>query len=340
VAQVAGAWRPGSRASGPIAWQDAHVIARRNRCLLAAMTLTLTALIGGAGRASPAGLAPGTPPHGTLRMFRIAAPSLGENDHSVRVYLPPSYFDPDSSAKRYPVVFLLHGWPGGDGNWSGQGHADETLDTLIDEHRIPELIAVIPSGNGHGMLGRSLYVNATDGGSNMADFISRDLIGWADSTMRTIRDRRARGIIGLSDGGTGALNLTFRHPDLFSRCAGHSGDYHLHLAWDNRRIFGDGESAQRLLAEYSPVLYAARIAPALHTLTIYFDVGAKDSELESNRELDRELTRLEIPHTYREYSGGHNWSFWRGHLDESLVALWGKDAPSPDPPGATGVRRR
>ena len=271
-------------------------------------------------------------------MFRIPAPSLGESDHSVRVYLPPTYFDPDSSAKRYRVVFMLHGWPGGDGNWSGQGHADETLDTLIDEHRIPELIAVIPNGNGHGMLGRSMYVNAADGRCNMADFISHDLVAWADSTLRTIRDRRARGIIGLSDGGTGAINLAFRHPELFSRCAGHSGDYHLQLAWDNRRIFGEGKDAQRLLAEYSPALYAERIAPALHTLTIYFDVGAHDPELESNRELDRELTRLHIPHTYREYSGGHNWSFWRDHLEDSLVVLWGRNAPAA--PGSGGPRSR
>ncbi len=271
-------------------------------------------------------------------MLRIPAPSLGESEHSVRVYLPPSYFDPDSSAKRYQVVFMLHGWPGGDGNWSGQGHADETLDTLIDEHRIPELIAVIPNGNGHGMLGRSLYVNAADGRCNMADFISHDLVAWADSTLRTIRDRRARGIIGLSDGGTGAINLAFRHPELFSRCAGHSGDYDLQLAWDNRRIFGEGKDAQRLLAEYSPALYVEWIAPALHALTIYFDVGAHDPELESNRELDRELTRLGIPHTYREYPGGHNWSFWRGHLDDSLLALWGQNAPVPR--GSSGSRSR
>lgn len=302
------------------------------------MAFTVVAL--DAGRASAGQSPPTALPHGTLRMLRIPAPSLGESDHSVRVYLPPSYFNPDSSAKRYPVVYLLHGWPGGDGNWSGQGHADETLDTLIDEHRIPELIAVIPNGNGHGALGRSLYVNAADGRCNMADFIGRDLVAWADSALRTIRDRRARGIIGLSDGGTGAVNLTFRHPDVFSRCAGHSGDYHLHLTWDNKRIFGDGAGAQRLLAEYSPVLYGEHIAPALHTLIIYFDVGVHDSELESNRELDRELTRLGVRHTYREYSGGHNWSFWRGHLDDSLVALWGGPLPAFASPGRAGSPSR
>jgi len=310
-----------------VAWQDALVIARQSRLLFAALALTVFAPAARAATTPTVQPARSALPHGTLLMLRIPAPSLRESDHSIRVYLPPSYSNPDSSAKRYPVVYMLHGWPGGDGNWSGQGHADETLDTLIDEHRIPELIAVIPNGNGHGTLGRSLYVNAADGRCDMADFISHDLVAWADSALRTLRDRRDRGIIGLSDGGTGAINLAFRHPDVFSRCAGHSGDYHLHLSWDNRKIFGDGETAQRLIAEYSSALYAASIAPALHTLTIYFDVGARDSELEGNRELDHELTRLGIPHTYREYTGGHNWSFWRGHLDESLLALWGPGSP-------------
>jgi enterochelin esterase-like enzyme len=179
-------------------------------------------------------------------------------------------------------------------------------------------------------------VNDADGRLNMADFVSHDLVAWADSALRTIPDRRARGIVGLSDGGTGAINLAFRHPQVFSRCAGHSGDYHLRLAWDNRRILGQGEAAQRRLAENSAALYADRIAPALRTLIIYFDVGEHDPELGSNRELDRVLTRLGVPHTYREYSGGHSWTFWRGHLNDSLLAMWGPSPPGGRPAGSIG----
>jgi S-formylglutathione hydrolase FrmB len=305
-----------------------HPRSRVHRAGIGAALVVAALILGAALPGLPADLAVAATTasplrHGTVRILRMPAPSLGEASHSVRVYYPPSYFDPDSAAKRYPVEYLLHGWPGGDGNWTGQGHADETLDTLITERRIPELLVVMPNGNGRGLLGRSLYVNAADGLCNMDDFVWRDLVAWADSTLRTVPTREARGIAGLSDGGTGALNLAFRHPDVFSRCAGHSGDYHLQRAWDNKRIFGDGAAADRLYATYSPALYAPSIVPALHTLAIYFDVGVHDGELETNRELDRVLTRLGVAHTYGELSGGHSWSFWRSQLRRSLVALWG-----------------
>ena len=35
---------------------------------------------------------------------------------------------------------VLHGWPGGNGNWPGSGRADNTLDSLIAHHRIPDVI--------------------------------------------------------------------------------------------------------------------------------------------------------------------------------------------------------
>ncbi len=56
-----------------------------------------------------------------LRVFRMPAPSLHQTARAVRVYLPASYDQPTARARRYPVVILLHGWPGGEGNWSGDG---------------------------------------------------------------------------------------------------------------------------------------------------------------------------------------------------------------------------
>src|SRR5262249_24791842 len=46
--------------------------------------------------------------HGTVQRLTMSAPSLGEPRRDVRVYLPPSYFDPDARSRRYPTVYLLH----------------------------------------------------------------------------------------------------------------------------------------------------------------------------------------------------------------------------------------
>ena len=240
----------------------------------------------------------------------MPAPSLNQASRSVRVYLPSSYDRPEARARRYPVVFLLHGWPGGEGNWPGEGGATKTLDSLMASGAIPEMIAVMPSGTGIGLLGRSLYVNSYDGRSRMEDYVVRDLVTWVDSAFRTRREARAR-----------ALNLAFKHPDVFGACGSHSGAFELDKGLGEGKIVGPEPEATRLRRENSPLEYVDRVAPRLQGMAIYFDCGLEDDELAQNRALDRALTRLGVPHTYHEYPGGHGWGYWRGHLHESLRAI-------------------
>src|SRR5438477_9518564 len=55
-------------------------------------------------------------PRGTLLRLRMPAPSMGERARAVRIYLPASYAAAADSGQRHPVVFMLHGWPGSEGN--------------------------------------------------------------------------------------------------------------------------------------------------------------------------------------------------------------------------------
>lgn len=258
---------------------------------------------------------------GTLRHETIDAPSLGDRQRSVRVYLPPSYDLPASRERRYPVVYLLHGWPGGDGNWPGSGRAGELADSLIARHSIPEVILVFPNGAGRGLLGRSLWINGVGSRSRLEDFVVHDLVSWVDSTYRTKADARHRGIIGLSDGATGAFNDTFRHPDVFGACGGHSGTYRLVRDAGVGGIVGSGPEAARRLAANSPALEAAAAAPRLRGHVLYFDCGLDDESLGDNRAFDRTLDSLGVAHTYREYPGSHTWRYWRTHLADSLIAV-------------------
>src|SRR6185503_6019332 len=108
-----------------------------------------------------------------IERHRIHSPTL-DAKRSVRVYLPPSYFLADSASRRYPTIYLLHVWPGGDGDWIGRGDAARTADTLIASGRMPEAILVCPSGRGRGVLGRSLYVDSHDGRSKVFTFVAED----------------------------------------------------------------------------------------------------------------------------------------------------------------------
>ena len=257
----------------------------------------------------------------------LSAPALSDRSRSVRVYLPPSYDLPEASTRRYPVGFLLHGWPGAEGDWADGGHAADTLDSLIADGGIPEVIAVMPDGQGRGLLMRSLYVNSHDGEFRMEDFIAHDLVAWVDSTFRTLTEPRDRALIGLSDGGSAAVNLAFKHPDVFGACGSHSGTFRLAHGFGKGRILGPDPEAAEMVRANSPLGYVGSVADSIRGMPIYFDCGAKDGDVGQNREMDRRLTELGIPHIYREFSGGHNWTYWRSHLHESLRVVTSKMWP-------------
>ena len=266
--------------------------------------------------------APGAPAaRGTVLHLQMRAPSLGGAERKVQVYLPPSYSLPSSAGRTYPVVYMLHGWPGSEGNWFGLAHGTETADSLFANDSIPEVILVSPNGSGSGLLGRSLYLDSYDGSSRVADYLVEDVVDWTDEHFRTRREARMRGIIGLSDGASAALNLVFRHPDRFGACGGHSGQYRLTRDWTLHRVLGPEPGSTRILEANSPTLVADTVAARLTGLPIYFDCGTSDESLADNRELHRTLDSLGIAHTYREFPGTHDWSYWRTHLRESLIAV-------------------
>jgi putative tributyrin esterase len=264
---------------------------------------------------------PAPVPDSDLRSYDMVAPSLHDRDRTVRVYLPPGYTRPEHAATRYPTVYLLHGWPGSDGNWVKGGKAGETLDHLIATHRIPPLIAVFPDGRGSGLLGRSVWMDSHDGSKAVERFMTHDLVAWVDSSFRTIRDPSRRVLIGLSDGGTGAFNLALRHPDLFSGAGSHSGVFLLSRDLGMGGVVGPDPDGARLLAEHSPRLYAHTMVDRLKQTALYFDCGTEDESLEDNRAFHKLLDSLGVQHEYHEYPGTHDWDYWRDHLDESLEAL-------------------
>jgi S-formylglutathione hydrolase len=182
-------------------------------------------------------LDPPTTP-GRIVEVMIAAPSLDGNllgDPTVQpmsVYLPPGY---DSSPeKRYPVLYLLHGFKGTnrtwmidpeilndgplpespDGSYGSRGYLkSEKLDSIIASGTIPEIIIITP--NGWNAYKHSYYVNSVVTG-NWEDHIVRDVVDYVDTNYRTLAQAASRGLAGHSGGGNGALYIGMRNPDVFS----------------------------------------------------------------------------------------------------------------------------
>jgi len=259
--------------------------------------------------------------HGTIRRYELDAPELHDRHRAVRVYTPPDYDDPGSASRRYPSIYLLHGWPGSEGNWPGMGRATVTADSLIASGRIPPVVLVFPNGDGSGLLGRSLYMDAYDGSSNMEQFVTRRLVAWVDSTFRTQATPERRAVVGLSDGGTAAINLVLLHPDVFGACGSHSADLRLRKGFGMGGVLGPEPGATRMLESHSPLDYGPELLPLAGHPVIYFDCGAADESAGENREFDELLSRLGVTHDYHEFPGTHDWKYWRAHLPGALVAV-------------------
>ena len=262
-------------------------------------------------------------PAGGGRWLLASSPlaASGQGMRDTRVWLPPSYDLPEAASRRYPVIVFLHGWPGAEGNWPGQGRAGETLGALIAAGRIPEVIGLFPDGGGTGLLGRSLWLDSWDGRAKLETFVAHDMLVWADSSFRTKRDPADRALIGLSDGAVGAFNLLIRHPDLFGAVGAHSGDYLVTRDISSSHIFGPEPAASRMRDDASPLLTVVHAAPQLRHATIYLDCGQDDESIVDSRALHARLDSLGIRHTYAEYPRGHDWGYWRTHLAQSLEAV-------------------
>jgi enterochelin esterase-like enzyme len=130
-------------------------------------------------------------------------------DRDVIVFLPPSYTR--EQARRYPVVYALHGYSIGAEQWAGEIHVPQTLEGAFAQG-VREMIVVLPDSktvhNG------SMYSSSVTTG-DFERFIAQDVVAYIDAHYRTIPNRLSRGLVGHSMGGYGATRIGMKHADVF-----------------------------------------------------------------------------------------------------------------------------
>jgi len=133
-------------------------------------------------------------------------------DPDVAVYLPPSYATDKS--RRYPVVYLLHGYGGRDTTFNGRlATLPDSSDNQIKAGVVKEMIVVMP--NSYTLHKGSMYSSSVTTG-DWEMYIAHDLVDYIDSHYRTIANRRSRGLGGHSMGGYGTLKIGMKFPQVFS----------------------------------------------------------------------------------------------------------------------------
>jgi enterochelin esterase-like enzyme len=250
---------------------------------------------------------------GTTQRLYVASRALGGRRQAVDVYLPPGYAQhPD---QRYPVFYLLHGFPGRPGAFLQTVRMGVVEDILVAQQRIKPMILVMPFGSS-GTFTDKEWANGIRPNQAWETFVARDVVGAIDARYRTVRSGADRILGGLSEGGYAALNIGLHHPGEFRVLESWSG---YELAANIRSIFG---GKQALLEKNSPALQLATAASALRAehAFVWFYSGTDDHFLKQNRAFAAALEQAGIPHRFFVVRGGHNWALWRGNASLALLA--------------------
>ncbi len=114
---------------------------------------------------------------------------------------------------------------------------------------------------------------------------------------------------GCSFGAYHALNIAFRHPQLFGRVVALSGKYDMSGFFDG---YYDENIYFNTPSHYVPNLSDAQQLDALRRLDIILAVGKADPNLANNRALSQALWAKQIGHALREWDGwSHDWPYWQ-----------------------------
>ena len=269
---------------------------------------------------------------GSLRSFAVWSPAVGRAQ-PVYVYLPPGY-DP-SRRPGYPVLYLLHGNPGGPGSFVGGVPAGPTEDGLLARGRMRPTILVMPLG-GPNTTTETSWANGIGADSAWETFLARDVVGWVDNHFDALPNASDRGIAGLSDGGYGALDIALHHPGEFGVVESWAGYEYADPA--ETSVYGDDP---RVLAYDSPAEALPGEAATLRRAGTFFwiTVGWKDAERFDNVQFASELAAAHLASTSTVVAGSHLPSFYRSILPSAFEAAsehFGVLARSTGPSSARG----
>jgi S-formylglutathione hydrolase FrmB len=234
--------------------------------------------------------------------------SLNHDMHYL-ILLPRDY----ASGGRFPVLYLLHGLFGDYKNWDTLTHLESAAEPL-------PLLIVTPDADD------SWYTNsATKTSDKFEDYIAKDLISEIDGKYRTIREKHARAIAGLSMGGYGAVKFALKYPEMFAFAGSLSGAFNAPENLDELRpdfraklleVFGAAGNQTRPQNDVFVLLKSSH-----NYAYFYLACGESDFFLDTNRALAARFSALKIPYEYHETPGSHGWEYWDSALTPLLQGV-------------------
>ncbi len=234
------------------------------------------------------------------------SPSMKKSIKAV-VITPDNY----ANGKDYPVVYLLHGFGGNYADWITKAKGFEKNADLF------QIIIVCPDGN------NSWYWDSpVDDQYKYETYVSDELVKWIDNKYKTIRNRRARAITGLSMGGHGGLFLAFKHQDIFGAAGSMSGGVDICSFpnnWDMALRLGKYAEHLENWEKNTVTNMLYLLTP--NSLSLIIDCGTEDFFYKVNEQLHQQLLLRNIPHDFISRPGAHNWPYWSNAINYQLLFM-------------------
>lgn len=215
--------------------------------------------------------------------------------------------------EKLKTLYLLHGYHGDRSDWL----LKTNLVRIVEGY---PMAVVLPDGL------NSFYVNLPSA-HYYSDYLCQELPEYLESILPLSSRREDRYIAGLSMGGYGAFRQALNHPEVFGAAASFSG------VMDIREMYGQEMTTIPTEHLFGPLkdleesgndlfTAAAKLAGREGKLPLLMQLcGTEDPLLEPNRKFHKALTDLNIPITYEETPGGHEWDYWERCLKQLLEFL-------------------
>ncbi|WP_287680795.1 esterase [Bacteroides sp.] len=251
-------------------------------------------------------------PHGTVFRIWYDSPALGL-ERRMTVYTPAGY---ETSGKRYPVLYLLHGMGGDEEAWISLGRTAQILDNLIAQGKAKPMIVVMPNGNAsqeaapgessRGMVPPTMQLPKTMEGSYEQAF--PEIVKFIDKNYRTIKSKSGRAIAGLSMGGFHSLHISKQYPDMFN-----------YIGLFSAAIMPNKEVSSPI---YENMEGKLKVQFDKNLALYWIAIGKTDFLYKANEEYRKLLDEKGYKYTYYESDEGHIWKNWRIYLTEFVPMLF------------------
>jgi len=248
------------------------------------------------------------PDGGAVWIGRIPNQVVVRDHRASAVYLPPG-FDP---ARRYPVIYLLHGMRGAPSEFWDSLKIADVADALIESGRSRPFIAVMP------VAGPVVNPDGGEWAGAWEDYLVQDVVPWVDEHLPTLPGAANRALEGLCAGGYGAVDIGLRHPGLFGMLGSWEGYF--------APVFRDGpfvHARKADLAAHDPTLLVRAEAATLRRegVRFYVSAGGNHAQILSRWtvEFATELRTLQLPHELWRLPQSARGYFWSATLPSALL---------------------